>query len=66
MLKAQVDSLRDENQRLALEEKQARADKISAVEEFITVNNKNIKLENFTDETSKINSGIWQHQITLK
>jgi chromosome segregation ATPase len=58
LVKAQVDSLRDENQKLALEEKQARADKISAVEELTTVFTENTQLKNFTEETSKINSNL--------
>lgn len=66
LVKAQADSLRDENRQLALETKQARADKISAVEEFTTVNTENTQLKNFTAETSKINSNLKNEMKEVK
>ena len=58
LLKPRLESLRDENRQLAAETKQAMADKISAVEEFTTVNDENIQMKSFTDAMSKINGNL--------
>ena len=62
----QVNALQADNDLLSTDMTKARADKISAEEEFRTVKNKNVDLENFASQTSKINKGLVEEVKELK